>query len=58
MIDAVEGLAEVDRRERRNVAIIDGPCQPLDSVNQGVLRRVTRPVRVLSRRKYVVFEQV
>ena len=38
MVDAVKGFAKVDRRERRDVASLDGPCSPFDIVEQGVLR--------------------
>ena len=47
MVDTVKGATKVDGGDRRHMSSINASHDPFDSVDQGVLRRMTFPVRVL-----------
>ena len=47
MIDASKGFAEVDRGNRRDMAVVYSPVKPFDSVDQSVFCRVTGMVGIL-----------
>ena len=48
MVDAVERLGQVQRRHRRYETLVGVGDKALGNVEQGVLRRVVRPVRILA----------
>ena len=58
MVDTVECLARVDRRQRCDVTDIDLPSRPFDNVKNGIVGGVGWAVGVLGRGKEVVGDEI
>ena len=50
VVDTVEGLAQIDRRQRRDISGVDAPSRPFNNIEHGILCGVGWTVGVLGRR--------
>ena len=58
VVDTVEGLAQVDRRQRRDIAGVDAPSRPVNDIKYGIFCGVGWAVGVLGRREDVICDEV